>query len=478
VLDFTELSKDGQDLELLIREILFRKGFSVYWSGKGADGGRDLVCIERRNSFFVPDEKRWLIQCKHNAIAGKSVGISDLDNIVDSCEQHQCRGYLLVSSTQPSSTVVQRLEAITANTRNFIEAIYWDAVKIEQILSTPKNWSLAQRFFPISANAENWQVYATENPNHWVVNYKGYYFHLHNRIRNYKEYHLESIKNRITEIESISLPEEHFLRIRAIYYDDKNGNYTWYLDYMYPIDKTPSFCETDIAELLGDGYIFEDGQTYMFDVIHRSYFKHDDHYDPDHYDYYQSDTRFFSYGFERPHNYNGYKETREFQTMMDKEKDRGYQELISKLSSLPFFTIRRSCNATIESLDRFHLKRNWAETINELELESDRFFSAWFLIDTDNELEFHRLITFIPQSIEKHFRLAKSFVYIPSDDFKRSVRDDTVDEYLYELTLSIHPSCITNKITGRALLNDYFYSVSKSIDTYLGATHETEYKTR
>ena len=95
MLDFTELSTDGQDLELLVRELLLRRGFSVQWSGKGADGGRDLVCIERRDSFFVPDEKRWLIQCKHNAVSGKSVSAQDLDSIVDSCTQHGCAGYLL-----------------------------------------------------------------------------------------------------------------------------------------------------------------------------------------------------------------------------------------------------------------------------------------------------------------------------------------------------------------------------------------------
>lgn len=40
MLDFKELAKDGQDFELLIREILFREGFHVAWSGRGADGVR------------------------------------------------------------------------------------------------------------------------------------------------------------------------------------------------------------------------------------------------------------------------------------------------------------------------------------------------------------------------------------------------------------------------------------------------------
>jgi len=134
---------------------------------------------------------------------------------------------------------------------------------------------------------------------------------------------------------------------------------------------------------------------------------------------------------------------------------------------LPFLKIVRSCNARIEDLDRFHLKRNWSEIIEDLKLETDRFFSAWFLFNVENEAELHRLITFIPQQIERSFRLSRACIYIPSDDHKRSIRDAAPDEYLYELTLSIHPSSIGNKISGRNLLNDYFLEVIESINAYL-----------
>ena len=471
MLDFTELSKDGQDLELLVREILFRRGFTVHWSGKGPDGGRDLICIERRNSFFAPDQKRWLIQCKHNAHSGTSVGIGDFDNIVDSCQHHRCRGYLLVSSTYPSSGVVQRFEAISSNPESPVEATYWDSVKLEQILSTPRNWTLAQRFFPVSSLSQDWQVYGTESPNHWVVNFKGYYFHLSNRIGSEKEYHLSSIKSRVAEIQSIKLPEDHFMRIRAVHFDDKNGNYVWYLDYMYPNDQRPVIGTAEIASALGDGYALEDGQIYHFDVIHRSYFKYSDHYDPDHYDYYQSYASHFYHGLERPRDYEQYEESenskQEILRRTSEERNRGYNRLVEKFKSLTFLKIIHSTNARIEDLDRFHLQRNWSEIIEDLSLETDRFFSAWFLFNVKNKAEFHRLITFIPQRVERSFRLTRACIYIPSDDFKGSVRDDPPDDLLYELTLSIHPSSIGNKVAGRSLLNDWFLTVAESIDAYL-----------
>ena len=88
-------------------------GYRVYWSGRGADGGRDLICHEEHQSDFLSDDKIWLIQCKHKAHSEKSVGIDDLDEIVDSCTQHNAKRYLLVTSTVPSSATVNRLEGIT-----------------------------------------------------------------------------------------------------------------------------------------------------------------------------------------------------------------------------------------------------------------------------------------------------------------------------------------------------------------------------
>lgn len=474
MLDFKELSKDGQDLELLVREILFRKGYSVHWSGKGPDGGRDLVCIEHRDSFFLPDEKRWLIQCKHNATSGKSVGIKDLDNIVDSCNQHDCTGYLLVCSTFPSSTVIQRLESISSTNHNRIVATYWDAVKLEQILSTPKNWPLAQKFFSKSANEQGWQIYGTESPNHWVVNYKGYYFHLSNRIGSYHEHHLDPIRKRVQDIEGISLPKDHFIRIRSVYYDDKNGGYIWYLDYMYPNDQRPVVGTAQLGYALGDGYALEDGQTYSFDIKHRSYFKHSDHYDPDHYDYYKSDAQKFGFGLDRDRDYDAYAESedskRKLKEQIESERSRGYDALVAKLSSLSFISLRRSCNAKIEDLDKFHLRRNWSEVIEDHDIETDRFFSAWFIVEAETADPFFAMINHIPQGIDAHFRLTRLCVFLPSEDGKGSVRDDTDDELLYELTLSIHPGCIGNMLTGRSLLNDYFLRVVDGISAYQAAS--------
>lgn len=471
MLDFTELSTDGQGLELLVRELLLRRGFSVHWSGKGADGGRDLVCVERRGSYFVPDEKRWLIQCKHNAVSGKAVSAQDLDNIVDSCTQHGCTGFLLVCSTYPSSGAVNRLEGVTNAANNTIVATYWDAVKLEQMLSTPHNWAIAQRFFPRSAAVEGWKIYGTERPNHWVASYKGYYFHLTNRIGSSHEHHLESIRNRVADIESIPLPKDHFIRIRSVFYDDKNGGYTWYLDYMYPNQERPVLGTARIAHELGEGYALEDGQLYHFDVRQRSYRKHSDHYDPDHYDYYVGDAKAFLSGADRDMEASDYSEAawseQELREQIDKETNRGFDRLVAALNSIHFIRLVRQRNARLEDITKFNKRRSWSDLTASLDLQArDQFFSASFLIEAFDSDEFFEFATCFPQDAFMQFRLTQVYVFVPSDTGIGSVNASANDEHLFELTLSIQPSKVSDLVTGRSLLNDFFIAFSEAVETY------------
>ena len=109
------------------------------------------------------------------------------------------------------------------NPTNLISATFWDAVRVEQLLSFPSRWTLAQRFFPESARREGWRVYATERPNRWIANFKGYYFHLTNRIGSSREQHVQGVANCIENIEAVQLPKQHLLRIRAVYFDDRHG---------------------------------------------------------------------------------------------------------------------------------------------------------------------------------------------------------------------------------------------------------------
>ena len=159
MLDFKELDVSGNDLELLVRELLYNMGLEVYWSGIGPDCGRDLLCIEKYKSLFKESSRRWLVQCKHNAHSGKAVGIQELGNqgaVINSCYAFDASGYLLVCTTFPSSAVVQILERI--NDTKLISTVFWDAKTLERHLLVPANWHLVNRFFPQSSKRLGWQI--------------------------------------------------------------------------------------------------------------------------------------------------------------------------------------------------------------------------------------------------------------------------------------------------------------------------------
>jgi hypothetical protein len=468
MLDFKELSVDGQDLELLVREILFANNVRCFWSGRGPDGGRDLLAIDDLHGFLGQQEKRWLIQCKHFAHRGNSVGVKDLDEIVVSCIQHQCEAYLLVCSTYPSSGVVARLEGVTNSNNPKIHATYWDSIRIEQLLSTPRTWRFAQRFFPVSSNALSWQIYATENPNHWIVNYKGYYFHLSNRIGSSKEHHFSSIEKKIGEIEKITFPEGHFIRIRAVFFDDKHSNYKWYLDYFFPRGKTPVISDFQIKNILGDGYALDDGCFYSFDVITRSYVDWHEHYDPDHYDYYEKDIKNFLYGGDRESGLRSQLldyQVFEMNTKSEKINIKGkFEELISAFSLLPFLKIISSSNSQIEYLDKFSVRRDWSEIIEKHEIVSDHFFSAWFLFDVSDEKEFFTLFTFFPQNMECPYRVLKAHVYIPDGKDGSELNEEN---NFFEVFFKVNPNFVTDKLEGRTKLNGMFDRVISGVNAYI-----------
>jgi len=198
---------------------------------------------------------------------------------------------------------VDRLEQITANPKLGVVAIYWDAAIIERKLSSPRSWPIAQRFFPKSASADDIRLYATEQPNHWVVNYRGFFFHLHNRIGTRAEWYFPSLRARIRDLEALRLPEKHLLRPRAVSYDDKNGNFHWSIDYLYPKDEEPAASGDAIARTLGDGYALEDGQYYSFDVHLYPYNEASDYNDPDYHTYYEPFLYYFTSGMPRPKQY-------------------------------------------------------------------------------------------------------------------------------------------------------------------------------
>jgi hypothetical protein len=59
---------------------------------------------------------------------------------------------------------------------------------------------------------------------------------------------------------------EHYVKLRQIYIDDKNGNYTLYVDYLHDNLVPPHFSESDIQLILGHGMVKHHGQCQWVEV--------------------------------------------------------------------------------------------------------------------------------------------------------------------------------------------------------------------
>jgi hypothetical protein len=413
------------------------------------------------------------VQCKHFAHANRSVGVDDLDNIVDSCVHHNATGYLLACSTQPSSAVVNRLEGVTTNPANAITATFWDAVTIERLLSRPRQWAIAQRFFPLSAG--NWQIYATDRPNDFVAHYRGYVFHLTNRIGSSTDHLLPSIESRIAEIERIKgkLPKGQFIRPRAVWYDDKNGGFTWYIDYMYSNDAQPAVSEAQLATALHDGWALEDGQIYHWDIKFVQYWPDSDHYDQDHYDYYVRYMPNFLDGAYREDEENSWhrkfataQKIAEIEKKAKEAKDVAFNAMVEAFRKLDFVKLVGAINAGIEAVARFERRYVWSDIIEGLDQNALHLFDALIILEVSDESRFHDLLSTLPNDVGSHFRVSRVYIYSGKEDEGLAHKDDA---YMFDLKLSIHPSLMNDQASTRKAFDSYFDAIRSAIEKFAKA---------
>ncbi|MEH0522156.1 restriction endonuclease [Streptomyces stelliscabiei] len=299
MLDFHELAPNGEDLEQMVRELALALGYRARWSGRGADGGRDLLLEETGDVLLGAKTRSWIVSCKHMAHAkdgaGRSVSGEDVGSVggvVDAVAQHDADGFLLVCSTQPSSALVSRLESIERS--KGVHTHVWDGVELERMLTTPRGWAVAQRFFPVSAEASGWRIFATTEPNRFIGITRGFYIRIANRHGSALGFQLDSVNDRLDRAASIDLPPGHEMRPRGVFYDDKNGGFSWYFDYLYgPRSWQREEIEAPIhgealLQQLGDGTVtYDDGQWDHFEITFREVNRGHDAYDADHYRYYK-----------------------------------------------------------------------------------------------------------------------------------------------------------------------------------------------
>lgn len=455
MLDFKELDKDGNDFELLIRELLYNKGLEVYWSGKGPDGGKDLLCIERYQSCFKEFTRRWLVQCKHNAHSGKSVGISELGVIENSCGLYNADGYLLVCSTFPSATVVQTLEGIENNRK--ITTAFWDCRTLERQLLVPDNWSIVNMFFPNSSKQLGWQISKIDSY-FWHANYKGNIFYFALRIGTNCDCYLKYIAERLDELRRLKLPQHHYIRLRAVYFDDKYSNFMLYLDYLIPQGTSEDNFKpsADVISFCNERII--DGTLYDVDLKIYEYNGGSDNFDLDHQSYYAYYIPNFKSGMEREKKGTFYyvfkDDTREFTEQIRKS---AFNDLTDAFGKLPFIRIIKASNANVENLARFSDNFSWEDTIKGSDFQIDNFFNAEIRFECNEFDELSELLSTFPTSVMQHFELEQHHIFLPDEGY------DKDEDALYTLKIMVHPAIAISKLGFRKHLNQYMIEIKNSI---------------
>lgn len=455
MLDFKEIDKNGDDFELLIRELLYNKGLEVYWSGKGPDGGKDLLCIERYQSHFKWFTRRWLVQCKHNAHSGKAVGVSELGGIENSCGLYNADGYFLVCSTFPSATVVSTLDGIERNGK--ITTAFWDCRALERQLLVPENWSIVNMFFPDSVKRLGWQISKIDSY-FWHANYRGNIFYFALRIGTKCDYYLKYIAERLDELNQLKLPKNHYIRLRAVYFDDKYTNFMLYLDYLLPQGTAEEDFELsdDIIEVCNNRII--DGIYYNIDLKVYDYNGSSDNFDIDHQSYYAYYISNFKTGMERKKKgyFNSvFKDSpRKFTEELKNEAFDVLSEIFGKLS---FVRILKATNASVENLAYFSDNFSWRDTIDGLNYQIQNFFDAEIRFECDEFDKLCELLSTFPTSVMQHFELEQHHIFLPGEGY------DKDENALYTLKITVHPAIGVSKLQFRQYLNQYITEITKKV---------------
>jgi hypothetical protein len=143
--------------ELFTRDFLELLGYEVFVNpSRGADGGVDVVVVERRTGVGGETHIRWLVSCKHKAHSGASVNTQDESNIKDRMESNNCKGFIGFYSTLPSSGLSNMINGLTSTH----ETQTFDRERIEfYLLKTAESTQLAKRYFPVSVS-----TWMNENP--------------------------------------------------------------------------------------------------------------------------------------------------------------------------------------------------------------------------------------------------------------------------------------------------------------------------
>ncbi|KEI70785.1 restriction endonuclease [Endozoicomonas elysicola] len=147
-IDFKRISDDGEDFELLIRDVLESHGVKILSSpSRGADQKKDLIVeVENKDQIGTTTSIKYLVQCKHKAHSNKSVYENELGDWRSACKKFKVDGYFLITSTIASATVQSNFDAENSD-RNGFKMKVWDRQQLQSMIErSPKSVSIIKQY--------------------------------------------------------------------------------------------------------------------------------------------------------------------------------------------------------------------------------------------------------------------------------------------------------------------------------------------
>jgi hypothetical protein len=154
MIDLREINQDGEVWEQFAEDFLSSAGLSTESPpDRGADGGKDILMLERVSGPMHTEAFRWLVSCKHTAHSGTAISeVTHENNILERVKAFRADGFLGFYSTLPTAGLNNRL-------RDLVDAGELKAYKIfsghiieSELLTLGRSW-LVRRYFPESYKA-------------------------------------------------------------------------------------------------------------------------------------------------------------------------------------------------------------------------------------------------------------------------------------------------------------------------------------
>ncbi len=118
----------------------------VNQSGKGSDGGRDILVKFLVNDSVKPFTRTWVVQCKFYERDLKKSDLAEI-NIPTLVHQYDANGYLLICKHGVGNTLATMFEDLNKNCKLRYDYVFWSGEKFkEKILLA--NLTLQKQFFP------------------------------------------------------------------------------------------------------------------------------------------------------------------------------------------------------------------------------------------------------------------------------------------------------------------------------------------